>query len=136
MINVYDQVVFMNYFILLSFIAGVLLLGTDRVNAAPATSKVRQSAQREVCLELKEELFEMQKAQVAVMNSLVNNHQTFAVTLEEYSETLPSAPKLTSKEMKRSAQSFRLRGVQGLKMATKLNQASSELIARVANCLR
>lgn len=106
-----------------------LVAGAENVLAAKASSQKAQ------CAALKEELVAMRAAQKSIMSSLVNNHQTFAVTLEEYSEATMAAPKVTSKEMKRSAQSFRSRGVQGKKMADKLNQASDDLIARVASCL-
>ncbi|ASD62403.1 hypothetical protein [Bdellovibrio bacteriovorus] len=91
------------------------------------------------CAELKKELQAMQKAQAQIMASLVNNHETFASSLEEYSTTMKtakgSAVKAVSKEMDQSAQAFRTRGVQGKKMATQLNAATGDLLARVASCL-
>ena len=114
----------------LAFVLG-LVVGSEEVLAA----KAKGSSQAKACAELKTELLAMQKAQQTIMQSLVSNHQTFAVALEEYSATATLAPKVASQEMKRSAQSFRSRGVQGQKMANRLNNASSDLIARVALCL-
>jgi hypothetical protein len=91
------------------------------------------------CAELKKELAEMQQAQSQVMGSLVNNHETFASTLEEYSsvvtETRGSQSKAIAKEMNDSAKAFRTRGVQGKRMAGKLQEATGDLLARVAECL-
>lgn len=92
------------------------------------------------CAKLKEELKAMQAAQKHVMASLVNNHETFASSLEEYSTIVKtsegSAVKTVSAKMNESAQAFRDRGVQGKKTAVKLNSATDDLLARVAACLR
>lgn len=92
------------------------------------------------CSALKEELQAMQKAQAQIMNSLVSNHETFASSMEEYSlameKSSASAVKGVSKEMNSSAQAFRTRGVQGKKMAQQLDAATSDLLARVASCLK
>ncbi len=73
------------------------------------------------CKQLKEELKAMQNAQQQIMSSLVNNHETFASSLEEYSSAVQSAKgstvKTVSSKMDESAQAFRTRGVQGKKMA-------------------
>ena len=90
------------------------------------------------CADLKLELQAMHKAQTQIMNSLVSNHETFASSMEEYS-TVVTSPKasvaVVSKEMNNSADSFRKRGVQGQKMAKQLDQATGDLLARVAACL-
>lgn len=92
------------------------------------------------CAQLKEELKAMQNAQQQVVSSLVNNHETFATSLEEYSSAVKSAKgssiQKVSSEMDESAQAFRTRGVQGKKMAAKLNDATGDLMARVASCLK
>lgn len=82
----------------------------------------------------------MKKAQNQIMMSLVNNHETFATSLEEYSEAAErpqskSSSQTLSKSMNKSAEAFRTRGVQGKKMAQKLDKATEDLLARVANCL-
>lgn len=91
------------------------------------------------CVELKKELQAMQKAQAQIMASLVNNHETFASSLEEYSVAVKTAKgtsvKAVSQEMDHSAEAFRSRGVKGKKMATQLNAATGDLLARVASCL-
>lgn len=119
----------MKFLLFLAFVMGLVL------NAEVVLAANNSMAKKMECSALKEELKAMQQAQQSIVNSLVSNHQTFAVTLEEYSDTAVSAPKVASKEMKRSAQSFRSRGVQGKKIAEKLNKASADLIARVATCL-
>lgn len=87
------------------------------------------------CQGLKEELMAMKQAQSQIMQSLVNNHETFASSMEEYSQDVVKAPKATAKEMNKSAQAFRTRGVQGKRIAAKLDHATEELIQKVAECL-
>lgn len=86
-------------------------------------------AATESCSELKQELKSLQKAQQVMMTSLVNNHETFASTLEEYA-TSPAV-----KPMQKSAQAFRERGLQGKKMTAQLHKATADLIVRVSACL-
>lgn len=81
------------------------------------------------CSSLKQELKSLQNAQTVMMNSLVNNHESFASTMEEYS----SAPVASS--MSKSAAAFRRRGIQAKKMATQLEKATSDLVARLGACL-
>ncbi|WP_374075833.1 hypothetical protein [Bdellovibrio bacteriovorus] len=92
------------------------------------------------CAQLKQELKAMQAAQQQVMASLVNNHESFASSLEEYSTVVKTAKgssvKVVSSQMDESAQAFRTRGLQGKKMASKLNDATGDLLARVASCLK
>ncbi len=92
------------------------------------------------CADLKQELQAMQKAQQQIMASLVNNHETFASSLEEYSSAVGEAKgtsvKVVSQRMNNSAQAFRSRGIQGQKMTTQLNAATGDLLARVASCLK
>ncbi len=92
------------------------------------------------CKELKEELKAMQKAQQQIMASLVNNHESFASSLEEYSTVVKTSKgnsvQTVSAQMDQSAQAFRQRGVQGKKMAGKLDEATGDLLARVASCLK
>lgn len=92
------------------------------------------------CAELKQELSAMRDAQEQIMNSLVSNHETFASTMEEYSEVIQTSKggsaKVVSKNMDDSAKAFRARGVQGKRMTTKLGRATDDLFARVAACLK
>lgn len=92
------------------------------------------------CVQLKQELKSMQEAQRQIMLSLVNNHETFASSLEEYSSAVVLAEKaavrVTSSRMNDSAKAFRARGVLGKKMALKLNKSTGDLIVRVASCLK
>ncbi|MNT43998.1 hypothetical protein D3C72_1804970 [compost metagenome] len=107
----------------------VFLFGLSDAYAATSSS----------CKELKAELVAMKDAQQQIMGSLVNNHETFATSLEEFSQVVGDAKKGSegkiSKEMDESAQAFRSRGVQGKKMATQLDKATNDLIKRVAACL-
>ncbi|WII72499.1 hypothetical protein QJS83_01275 [Bdellovibrio sp. 22V] len=92
------------------------------------------------CAQLVEELQAMKKAQQHIVASLVNNHETFASSMEEYSSVVKSAKgssiKAVSNEMNESAVAFRSRGIQGKKMATKLGEATGDLFERVASCLK
>jgi hypothetical protein len=108
----------------------VLLTALISLNASGATA--------DSCAQLKNELKSMQKAQASVMSSLVNNHETFASSLEEYSSTLqekPATAKHVGVQMNKSAHAFRRRGVQGKQMAQQLNAATADLLARVSECL-
>lgn len=91
------------------------------------------------CQALKAELVAMQNAQKQIMTSLVNNHEAFASSLEEYSLILKDSKgtKSTgvSSSMTKSADAFRSRGLKGKQMAQQYHQASSDLLARVAQCL-
>ncbi len=92
------------------------------------------------CAKLVEELQAMKKAQQQIVASLVNNHETFASSMEEYSSVVTTAKgssvKAVSNEMNESASAFRSRGVQGKKMAATLNDATGDLFERVASCLK
>lgn len=87
------------------------------------------------CQGLKQELKAMQKAQSQIMMSLVNNHESFASSMEEYSLAVEKAPATVSREMNKSAEAFRRRGVQGQRIAERLNKSTQDLIARVASCI-
>lgn len=91
------------------------------------------------CAQLKQELKELQTVQQQIINSLVNNHETFASSLEEFSTIVSSAPKSSravALEMTESASAFRQRGIQGRQIALKLNLSTKDLLARVAVCLK
>jgi hypothetical protein len=110
-------------------LASALILATTAASAAG-----------ENCKALKAELQSMKEAQSQIMNSLVSNHETFASTLEEYSDSLELASgeaskKSITKDMKASAKAFRTRGVQGKRMSEKLQEATSDLLTRVSECL-
>lgn len=90
------------------------------------------------CAELKQELKSMQKAQALMMNSLVNNHESFASTMEEYSSTLQENSKTAAQvapSMNKSAEAFRHRGIKGKKMAMQLQKATADLVVRISACL-
>ena len=108
---------------------------------ALALAMTSQIAHASECGDLKKELAAMQEAQVQIMNSLVSNHETFASSLEEYSEVVSdsksaSSSKVISKNMDQSAKAFRARGVQGKRMASRLEKATADLMARVDACLK
>lgn len=91
------------------------------------------------CAQLKEELKAMRLAQQKIMQSLVNNHESFASSLEEYSTVMKTAHGVSNNavpsQMENSAQAFRNRGLQGKKMAAKLDEATGDLLERVSACL-
>ncbi|WP_413558853.1 hypothetical protein [Bdellovibrio sp. HCB209] len=112
-----------------------LIIATAMVLAATTAS-----AASDKCQELKSELQAMHNAQTQIMGSMVSNHETFASTLEEYSENVAESSTATSKksitkEMKSTAKAFRTRGVQSKRMAEKLNEATADLLSRVSDCL-
>ncbi|MEK2689096.1 hypothetical protein [Bdellovibrio sp. GT3] len=104
------------------------------------TATASANTNSEKCTALKAELIAMQTAQAQIMNSLVSNHETFASTLEEYSDNLTgtsgqSSKKSITRDMKSSAKAFRTRGVQGKRMAEKLQLGTEDLLNRVSECL-
>ncbi len=93
------------------------------------------------CAGLSQEIAAMKKANQEITASLVNNHETFASTLEEYSDSVSSAKgsslnKKISKKMGASAQAFRTRGIQGKRMAQRYESASEDLLTRIEACLK
>jgi len=113
---------------------GILAIVTSITSAAFAATN---------CAEVVSDLREMQKAQQSISQSLINNHETFATLLEEYSGTLNSSAAMgqpVTKEavthMNESAKAFRVRGQNAQKLNQKLNQASDQVIARAIECLK
>ncbi len=88
------------------------------------------------CQGLRDELQALQRAQAQIVQSLVSNHESFAEVLEEYSMSSTKAPVATAQEMKKSARSFRERGLQGQRLAARLRQSTEDLVARVDVCLK
>lgn len=99
-----------------------------------------QAAVASSCTDLKQELLALQQAQQSMLQSMVANHETFSSTLEEFSEQLSEsesgAAVSISSEMNQSAKAFRKRGLQAQKLNQKLDQATQDLLARVASCLK
>lgn len=113
----------------------LILLILSTLTAAPVWASSAK------CSQLKDELQAMQKAQQQIMLSLVNNHETFASTLEEYSDSAKAAQsssekKIVSQDMNKSADAFRSRGIQAKEMSERLNQATADLFNRVEACLK
>lgn len=92
------------------------------------------------CSQLVSELQAMKKANISVQTSLISNHEMFSTTMESYAEALTDtagrAHKTVSDNMLSSAQSFRDRGLKAQKLSKKLDQASDDLIQRLAKCLK
>ena len=110
--------------LLTSFVSSVAM-----AKAAPTPQQCRQ---------YRHELVAMQKAQAAIMQSLVENHRTFSTVMVEYSD-LAKAPKMPrqelSKGLKDSAKAFKKREQQGRALSKDFQSASADLLARVAQCL-
>lgn len=99
------------------------------------------AALAEKCQDLKKELLVMQQAQNQIMNSLVNNHETFASSLEEYVHSVQEAKgqtqnKAIASDMESSARAFRARGIEGKRIAQKLHMLTGELLQKVQKCLK
>lgn len=95
------------------------------------------------CAGVISDLKAMQEAQATIKQSLVENHETFASVLEEYSETLNKSASQGQvvtqdavKNMNESARAFRTRGQNARKLNQKLNQASDRVIAKAIECLK
>lgn len=81
----------------------------------------------------------MQKAQDQIMTTLLQNHELFASSLEEYStliKTSSNGGSQVSSQMLETAKAYRQRGLQGKKIATGLNEATGELLERAIACLK
>lgn len=96
----------------------------------------------ENCSNLREELRAMQVAQKTLLTNMVQNNQTMATTLEDYSTKLKESSKIrrpiTSKDVSslhQSADAFRSHGARESKLIAKFNQASEGLMKRVETCL-
>lgn len=91
------------------------------------------------CAQVRKDLKSLQQAQEQIMKSLINNHETFASSLEEFSVSIKSsktASRTIAQEMNESAQAFRHRGVQGRQTAIKLNLATKDLLSRALQCMK
>jgi hypothetical protein len=92
------------------------------------------------CAALIQDLREMQIVQKQILASLLNNHESFASSLEEYSGIINKAKgsqvRQASGKMRLSAVSFRERGLQGKETVQKLNTASDKLLEQVRHCLK
>jgi hypothetical protein len=95
------------------------------------------------CDEVSADLKAMQNARASITQSLIENHETFATMLEEYSGTLNTSAAMgqaVTKEavtnMNDSAKAFRVRGQNAQKLNQKLNQASDQVIAKAIECLK
>lgn len=82
----------------------------------------------------------MKQAQSSIQMSLISNNNIFANTLESYSEALSEsggkAFKTISSNMNSSVVSIRERGVKAHSTSLKLNEATEDLIERIAKCLK
>lgn len=92
------------------------------------------------CDTIMQDMEKMRQAQQAVLISLANNHEMMASTMEEttmelelYSKKVPAK---ALKGMSKTAQAFRARGLKGKQQAEQLNEATADLMANVAACLK
>ncbi len=92
------------------------------------------------CGSIISELRAMKQAQSSIQMSLVSNHNLFAQTLESYSEALHDsggkAFRTISKNMNNSVSSIRDRGTRANETSVKLEEATEDLIQRIAKCLK
>jgi len=95
------------------------------------------------CQDVAEELKAMEKARQTISESLVRNHEDFALLLEGTATDLTASANLGSSpspetvaKVKGSAKAVRQRGLQAQKLNTKLNQASDQVIAKAIACLK
>lgn len=97
------------------------------------------SAMAANCEKYVKELNEMNKAQVALLTSMSNNHEMFATSMESYSEALDltagRAYKTVGKNMTSAAESFRERGEKGQAQAQQLDFYTKKLITKISQCL-
>lgn len=92
------------------------------------------------CGDVIADLRAMKEAQASIQSSLVANHEMFASTLESYSQAMTESAgrvhHVVSSKMLSSAESFRNRGLKAQKTASKLDEATEDLIQRISKCLK
>lgn len=125
--------VYIGKYLLFFGVLVALLVPADEVSAKTGSTQFH-------CSSLIDDLQAMEKAQSLIMKSLVNNHETMAISLEGYSsEAQVQQQKLNqkafAKEMKDSAQAFRVRGMKAKKISKDFENASRELLKKVNQCL-
>lgn len=91
------------------------------------------------CKGLVKELEGMRQAQQVMLVSLASNHEVFASSVEDITAELQlsskKVPNKTLKSMNKTAQAFRIRGLKAKRQAEQLDEATADLIERVALCL-
>jgi hypothetical protein len=130
------------YFILLVLTLFTLLF-IPRAYSAPKPSTPMRAAPSHStgsCRNLVEELNEMKIAQNQIINSLAQNHDTFADQLSDLSFELAiykkNVPQKALDSMEKSAQAYRIRSHKAQETAQRLESLTSDLIQRVQRCLR
>lgn len=82
----------------------------------------------------------MVAAQKNVVDDLVDNHFSFANTLDDISDEMAMSSSKASpkaiKAMKKTAAAYKKRGQDGRAVAVKLNDATEDLMIRIKECLR
>ena len=96
------------------------------------------------CGELGKELKEMERAQGEILSTMIENHEMFASSLEQYARIAGSAESQGKKnnlpqvfqQMKLTAAVFRKRGAEGRKLQSEMDSATQDLFKRIRLCLR
>ncbi len=92
------------------------------------------------CGTLVHELNQMKNAQNQIVNSLAQNHDTFADQLSDLSFELAlykkTVPRKALEAMEKSAQAYRVRSHKAQETAQRLDDMTESLIARVQRCLK
>ena len=83
---------------------------------------------------------QMKQAQNQIINSLAQNHDTFADQLSDLSFELAlykkTVPQKALQAMEKSAQAYRVRATKAQDTAQRLDDMTGDLIERVQSCLK
>lgn len=91
------------------------------------------------CGEVLKEMQALRKAQQSLLLSLASNHEDFASSMEELSADLghvKKAPPKALKNMTKTAQAYRNRGLTAKRQAASLDQATLQLTEEIEACLK
>lgn len=123
----------LSYWVILVVTLFVMLLMPKAYSATPRGSTSS-------CRALVEEMKQMKQAQNQIINSLAQNHDTFADQLSDLSFELAlykkTVPQKALQAMEKSAQAYRVRAMKAQDTAQKLDDLTGDLIERVQSCLK
>jgi hypothetical protein len=134
-----------------AFVLVVLTIVAVGSNASPGSSKRPRNSSGSIkkvgssaktCRDLLGDLRAMRLAQKTLLSNMVENNETMATTLEDYSVHLKEVSRIKRpisikdvSSLHQSASAFRAHRVRESQLVSKFNVASDSLVARIETCL-
>lgn len=109
------------------------------VGIAILFATVGATAEARSCSDLSSDLRAMQKAQDALLESMVRKNESMASTLDQYAQTLNSKKTVRKTDivgMKKSAVAFRNHQEREEKLVQRFSNKTEELLSQVEQCLK